>query len=73
MVEAVGGVALQVKAESEEGRRLVGIVGQLHARNLVDKAVLLSGLPDWLSKGAGIIEGASFDKKLIRVNTKLNY
>ena len=50
-----------------------GLVGQLHARNLVEKSLMLRALPDWLSKGAGLIDGASFERKLSRVNTKMHF
>jgi hypothetical protein len=73
LMAALWGVALQVAAGSEEGKRLTSLVGVLHARNIVERGQLLTDLPDWVVQGAGLVEGAAAERRVARVYTKINY
>lgn len=59
LLAAVWGLSLHMTGESEEGKRLAGLVGALHSRSIVERTQLLVDLPEWVVQGSGLAEGAA--------------
>lgn len=73
LLTAIWAYSLHLNPNSEEAKKLFTLVSQLHGRNLVEKSLLLSELPVWVIHGAGLVEAQTFDKRIARVYTKINY
>jgi hypothetical protein len=38
----------------------MSLVSIIHARNIVDKSMMLADLPEWVTQGAGLIEQSTY-------------
>lgn len=60
LLTALWAYSLHLQSDSEEARRLFTLVSQLQSRNLAEKSLLLSDLPEWVVQGAGLVEAQAF-------------
>jgi hypothetical protein len=73
LLTAIWAYALHLSPESLPAKELCKFVTQLQGRNFVEKAQLMSELPEWVIQEAGVAKTQALDRKFKRVYTKINY
>lgn len=55
LLTALWAYSLHIDQSSPNAKPLFILVSQLQAKNIIDKSLLLSELPEWVVQGAGLV------------------
>jgi hypothetical protein len=60
LLTALWAYSLHLDPSSPNAKSIFSLVSQLQAKNIIEKSLLLSELPEWMVQGAGLVEAHAF-------------